>query len=177
MAKSDRPRRIRTFKNVAPTERLNPASIRRLLFQAVRESFDRSCDRAAREISTALGAADDNRKHRRSISADSVYKVIRDIHTVSYNQLDGLALHHGVPMALILLFTRLSSEIDHSDGQSRSSALTVIEAFRDALDLLEGQLRTPLNRRPGGELHLNYADFLSVCRAYQAKLSEQPRLL
>lgn len=171
-------RRVRTFKQVPDLERRNPASIRRFLFDLVVQEFDRSCQTASETLSGALHAAPQHRKHRRGFSAEAVYRVARDLQTVSFNQIDGMALHYGVPMALILLFTRVRSELDESESHAAQSALRVIGAFRSALDRLEEEVRAlPVPLR---EVHTTFDHecFMSVREKYlDAYREEQPRLL
>jgi hypothetical protein len=131
-------RRIKHFVEVEnPEKRRNSQSIRRLLFDTIYHEFDRSCHIASEKLKPLLKVARDRRGYHRNMSADSIYKVSRDIQFASYTHIDAIAQFHKVPMSVILLFTRIRSELESPDRRKSQEAMRIINAFQKALSVLE----------------------------------------
>lgn len=131
-------RRIKHFVEVDnPEKRRNSQSIRRLLFDTIYHEFDRSCHIASERLKPLLKGSRDRRGYHRNMSADSIYKVSRDTQFASYTHIDAIAQFHKVPMSVILLFTRIRSELESPERRKSQEAMRIINAFQKALAVLE----------------------------------------
>jgi hypothetical protein len=131
-------RRLGVFEPGESPSRKNSASIRLLLHDLVKEDYSGSLSAAAQGLAVALNSAEDLREYRRvGFSQHTLYRVLHDDRTISFNELDSIGLHYGVPMALVLLFTRLRSEMNNFDRDRAERTLT---AFTATLSILEKAL-------------------------------------
>jgi hypothetical protein len=175
MASNRVPKRIRKFLRVAPRERNNSNSIRRLLFDVVWQDFERSTMAAAQRFKQILHEAKDARKfrlHGKGLSGWSVYRVTRDAQSITYTQLDAMAQHLDIPMSLLLLFTRVRSEVELADGHDPHGARSVLTAMRSAIDKLESLLHQGDGQIEDVYKHLSHEQFNEVRRVYLAKIKE-----
>jgi hypothetical protein len=121
-----------------PASRKNSASIRRFLYDMVASEFERSPAKAAKALTQALNEAEDQRAYRRrGFTENTVYNVLTDRRTITFNELDSLGLYYGVPLALVVIFTQGRSEMK-SFGKAR--AQQTLRAFREAVGKFEALL-------------------------------------
>jgi hypothetical protein len=159
------PRNVRKFKKIEPDERRNPASLRRLIFDLIYNAYGRSSTHAAETLSALLRQAKGKHAFRRSFGGESLYKVVIDRQTVSYRQLDAMALHYKMPLGLLLLFSRIRSEVEAADDHHIGEARRILSAVRAALVELETRL-PQLN--PDDEVfdQLDHQAFIAFREAY-----------
>jgi hypothetical protein len=169
------PRRVKSFSVPNKRERKNPQSLRRILYDIIAIDFLGSCTDAAKELSDCLTGAEQFRKHRTLFTGESLYRVARDEQPISFNQLDAMSLYYKVPMSLILLFSRLRSEIEDSTGHSNKSALEVIECMKSALAIIERIVRDAPSDLKNAYDYMNHSRFLEMVAAYKSP-PEQPSL-
>ena len=116
------------------SSRKNPASIRRFFYDVVAREFGKSPARAATGLTEVLNAAEEKRAFRRKFAEETVYRILSDKQTISFNQLSSLGLHYGVPMALITIFTQSRADMQN---KGRAYVLGRLGAFRGAIEQLE----------------------------------------
>lgn len=167
------PRNVETFKDVERPLRRNSTSIRRFFFDLIRSDFGGSATRAAKALSDSLQKANDKRAFRRGFSGEVAYNLTADDKTITFNQLDAMALHYRVPLALILLFTRVRAEVEESEGHSSRSALRVVRSYRAALEELESILADAPTDLPDAYTYLDHSKFMIIRDAYMRVFDEQ----
>jgi hypothetical protein len=129
------------FLEVVPAERNNSQSLRRILFDVIWYDFDKSVATAAQAFRDVIRQAASPRKFRgHGLSKDSLYKATRDIHPMTFSQIDAVGRHKKVPMSLVTLFSRVRSEVDEADGHDVREARRILVAMRTAIEHLEGVL-------------------------------------
>lgn len=168
--RKDGGRRIKRFLEIRPRERNNSKSIRRLLFDVIWHDFQQSTLIASARFRSILKGNKDPRKfrtHGRGLSADSIYKVTRDTQPVTFSQLDAIAQHLGMPLGLVLLFTRIRSEIELAEGHQVKEALNLIASCKAALTELEKTLLTHGSRIDDAYEALSHAQFEALHEAYE----------
>jgi hypothetical protein len=162
-------RHLGEFEPGEPATRKNSASIRRFFYDIVAEEFETSLLRAAAGLTKALNAAEDQRAYRRGFSQGTAYRVQHDEKTITFNQLDSMALYYEVPLALVLLFTRARSDLQHAPNPSKERALKTLRAFRKGLDALEEIVENmPPKSQP--YQYLNHDKFKLVRSAFRDEL-------
>jgi hypothetical protein len=182
--KPDLVRRVRTFKKQGKSARLNYTSLRRMFFDLIVQEFESSCRDAARGLSGTLAAPANRRAHRRSFGGESLYQRVIDRCTVTFNQVDALALHHQLPMAAILLFSRIRSELEHGREYGSDRALKILNAFKEAMLVLEDLVQEAdvarrESRSPNFDIYevMNHEAFLRFRHVYRAASGlEDPQL-
>ncbi len=164
---AERSRNVRRFALRERGERKNSQSVRRLLFDLISQEFGKSSTKAANSLSATLKSRRprDRRAFRRGFSGESLYKVAIDRQTISFTQLDAIALHYKVPLALVLLFTRLRSEVELADSHHTGEAMRILNALRAAIQELEKLLLEGPGERDVYE-HLNHRAFEETVGAY-----------
>jgi hypothetical protein len=169
MAKKLSPKRLKAFLNVAPKDRNNSNSIRRLLFDVIWHHFNRSTTAAAHHFREVLRDSKHRRKFRtsgRGLSEWPLYRVTRDDQPIAFTQLDAIAQHLNVPLAVILLFTRIRSEIEMADGHDVREAGRVLTSTKAAINRLEEILNSWNGPIENVYDHLSHKEFEEVRRAY-----------
>lgn len=159
-------RKIGKFLEVPAEKRRNPNSVRRLLFQFIERVFNKNCVPAADALSKAPRVPGLARYYQRSFSGEVLYNLTRDDKSVSYTVLDAFARYHGVPLSLVLIFTRIHSEIDDPARRSKGHHLSTISALKAALAAIE---EAAINSDPQTEAHrqFDYALFKQIQETYQ----------
>jgi hypothetical protein len=158
-------RRIRKFVEVEPEKRQNPNSIRRLFFQFIDQEFDKDCRPAAAALSSTERPNGVTRSYQRGLSEESLYNFTRDRRSIDYATLDAFARYHNVPLSLVLLFTRIHSELEDENRRIESHASRTIAGLRQALNKLEEAV---IHSDPDKPVHeqLNYGFFQSLSEEY-----------
>jgi len=160
------------FRLRDPASRKNSASIRRMLYDIIQHEFGGSQSKTRIGLTEALNRAEDQRWYRkRKFGRWSAYNVVRDIRTISFNELDSMGLFHGVPLALVVLFTQARSEVHSAHAHSPNRALRTLGAMRAALAELERILR---EKPAGAEAYdyLTYQKFIQVRDAYRNEFGD-----
>lgn len=168
------PRRLKHFNDVPPQQRNNSNSIRRLLFDVVVRDFGGSTTAAATRFRRLLHDSQDRRKYRmhgKGLSEWTLKRVALDDTPVNFNQLDALAHHLEMPVGLVLLFTRVRSEVEGDRGDIHE-AKKILVAARSALNRLEKLLGSGEAPLPNVYESLSHEQFESVRKAYLDKLEE-----
>lgn len=164
-------RKIDKFLEVPAVKRRNPNSVRRLLFQFIEQVFNKDCVPAAAALSTAPRGSL-SRSYQMSFSGEVLYNLTRDDKSVSYTVLDAFARYHGIPLSLVLIFTRIHSEIDDPARRSEGHHLSTIAALKAALDAIE---ESAINSDPEADAHrqFDYALFKRIQETYQKAYLER----
>jgi hypothetical protein len=166
-------RHLGPFEMGDPESRKNSASIRRFFYDLVDEEFKGSLLDAAGALTRALNEAEDQRGYRRrGFSEHTAYYVERDRQMISFNELDSMGLYYGVPLALILLFTRMRSETQNHGSHRNTRAKQVLDAFQEALTALTG-IVADMPPRARAYDYLDHKTFLAIRRVYLDHLVER----
>jgi hypothetical protein len=165
-----RKRRVETFQSVTPDKRTNPESLRRMLFDIVFYDFDRSCRDASEAFAALLQQAPERRYFRakgkgRGISDEAIYTVTRDLHSLTYAQLDAMALHNKLPLGLILLYSRVRSDIAAQAGNTQE-AIDIIAAAKTFLTELEKVILHKKGQKIDAYQLLDHANFVNLRNIY-----------
>ena len=164
--KTERIRRVREFKRPSKEARRNYTSLRRMFFDLIVQEFEKSARAAASGLSDTLRAPQNQRAHRRGFSGEALYQRVIDRYTVTFNQVDAMALHYRLPMAAILLFSRVRSEVEHGGVFGKERARRLLRAFRESVLALEAAIEAgfPKTHRELARYdvyeHLDYEAFL-----------------
>ncbi|KRB80935.1 hypothetical protein ASE00_18175 [Sphingomonas sp. Root710] len=153
-------------------ERLNPESIRRLFYDTIHQQFGGNVRKAVTEFADILKRSENFlkfRRHKIGISEDSLYKLTKDKQLVSYTQLDALAQHHKVPLGLLLIFTRLRSEISSGDGD-HERLVKMTGGLKAAITMMESRIRAA--GREGSTIAMDHDAFIDFVEAYRSRLPE-----
>ncbi|HEY1604897.1 MAG TPA: hypothetical protein VGF77_04805 [Allosphingosinicella sp.] len=170
--KGDVRRGLGKFDPGEPATRKNSASIRRFVYDLIDREFQRSPAEAARQLTRALDTAEDKRAYRKGFSEHTTYRLQRDQKTISFNELDSLGLYYGVPLALVVIFTRARSEMTNFD---KTRALRTLGAFREAVRLLEETVSGRSGKEDGS---LSHSDFETIRDRFREHFGDpQQRLL
>jgi hypothetical protein len=127
------PKNLKDFLLVPNGERLNPQSIRQMIFEYIVRHHGGSCDAAASELQSRRYQYK-GRKYRTGISKHTLYKITRDRHRILYLHLEAIAIERRVPVSLLLFYTRLRADQVEADGETRVNILIqgLTYALRDA---------------------------------------------
>jgi hypothetical protein len=124
-------------------KRNNPQSLRRTLYDATLKQYGDAPTLAAAKLSEALRTREGRTLHS-SFSAEILYNILSDRSHIKYYHLEGYARDLGVPVSLILFYSRLTA--NQSDGASQSSK-AMLRAYRsiigDAVSKLTGDAENP----------------------------------
>ena len=164
-------RKIDKFLEVPAVKRRNPKSVRRLLFQFIEEAFDKDCVPAAAALSKAPRGSL-SRSYQMSFSGEVLYNLTRDEKSASYTVLDAFARYHGVPLSLVLIFTRIHSELDDPNRRFEGHHLSTISALKAALAAIE---EAAINSDPDPDAHrqFDYALFKRIQETYHETYQER----
>jgi hypothetical protein len=116
------PKRLAEFLPVPNGERLNPQSIRQMIFDYIVRHHAGDCDAAARELQ-ARRYKYKGRKYRTGISKHTLYKITRDRHRILYLLLEAIAIERRVPVSLLLFYTRLRADQVESNSEEKVNVL------------------------------------------------------
>jgi hypothetical protein len=145
------------FKIVPDAQRLNPQTIRRMIHDIVVNEFENNLQLAAAEL--VKGRREyKNRNYKSGISGEGLYQLITDRHWIRYHQLEAFAIQRGVPISLLLFYTRLVADQGESEGRQKVQRL--LRGFRRVLDDAQSKFR---NGSPFG-----YADLVRWTENYKA---------
>ena len=176
---SPSPRRIKTLKQVEPHERNNSNSLRTLLFDVIERDYDGSTRDAAQRFRQLLKQSRDRRKfrmHGKGLSPWSLSRVCDDDTPITFAQLDALAHHVEMPMGLVLLFSRIRSEVESARGDI-TDARKILLAAKAALNRLEKSLGPGDAPIANVYEHLSHDEFEAMRAAYAAELEKLRRTL
>ncbi len=135
--KKRRPNRIDTgFLDIAPKDRKNSQTIRRLIFDTIAHEFDHDCDRASTELGQATQSSD-RRAYDRPIPANSFRRVVRDEVAITFQHLNALAKYYNIPISVMLLFTRIRDELESVEQRQNGEAARILDAFNSAVEFLK----------------------------------------
>lgn len=160
--KGRRPRRIGpVLKPVKAADRLNPQVFRALLHELVTERFGRDVILAAETINAARPPAGRKGHFRSEFRAETLYDLINDRARIKYYQLEAVAHLYRIPVSMLLLFTRVRSELeDPRDGFARAiDLLKGSRAFINSLERLLEQRRDEAGRGERSEDTANILNF------------------
>jgi hypothetical protein len=176
MAKKRPPRRLRSFRRVPHQQRYNSTSIRRLLFDVICEHFSRNLAEAADRFRKLLAEHQTRRRFKprgAGLTEWSLYRVTRDEKPITFSQLDAVSQHLSLPQSVMLLFTRVRSEIELAEGHNTQEALRVVTSVKAAVQRLEKILQSAGGEMPEVYKQLSHSEFEEVRQAY---LSQYERL-
>jgi hypothetical protein len=120
--KDDTPRRLGEFLDVPNDERMNPQSIRRMIFEYIVRCHGRDCEVAAEQLELHR-VKHKGRRYKSGITKNSLYKLTRDEHPIKYFLLEAIAIERRVPVSLLLFYTRLNADQAEPDGQAKVNIL------------------------------------------------------
>jgi len=132
-----RARRIGSaLKRRPPAERLNPEVIRAFLHELVTIRFGRDVTAAAQAIDAARPKPGRKGHYRSDFRAETLYDLIQDRARIKYYHLEAVSHFYNMPVSVLLLFTRLRSELEDS-REGLAKARDIIRATRRFLDRVE----------------------------------------
>ncbi|MGE0677204.1 hypothetical protein [Pseudolabrys sp.] len=120
--KKQRQRILREFKEIKSKERRNPQTIRRLIYDILKQYFDGNLHVAATRLNKNR-VAHKGRNYKTQISQEGLYSVSRDRQWIKYLLLEALAIELKVPVSVLLFYTRLRSEQEERDNGTRARAM------------------------------------------------------
>jgi hypothetical protein len=166
-------RHLGKFRFGEPESRKNSASIRRFFYDLVATEFNTNLRDAASALTRALNEAEDQRGYRRRpFVENTAYYVECDRQMISFNQLDSMGLYYRVPMALIVLFTRIRSEMQNHGSGRNARAKQTLDAFQEALTALK-QIVADMPPRAKPYEYLGHDKFHAVRQVYLDHLGGQ----
>ena len=145
--------------------------------------FDRSCRDAAIGLSERPNSESPSaRSYQQNISSDSLYRLTHDLREIAYHDLDALARFYDVPMSVILLYTRVCSEVEKDIGSlplGSVRAKNVVLGFANALNFLEQHIDSiDLSNKPNNDESFSYEVFMDYIEAYRSQSGyDQPSML
>jgi hypothetical protein len=129
-----RQRRLGQFLEVPNADRSNPQVIRRMVHDAIATYFDGNITQAAERLEV-VRRKHKNRGYRAGITTESLYDLLRDKHAIRYFELEAVAIERGIPVSLLLFYTRLVSEqaeVQDARGKVDRVLLGFTRVLRDA---------------------------------------------
>jgi len=106
------------------------------------------------------------------MTVESIYRTSIDYHFFNYSQLDALAQVHNIPLSLLLIFTRVRSEMENVDRRRTNEAQRIVVAFRSAIDHLDGLVTRGSKNEDDIYEILNYEVFKEFIAIYLNKFDE-----
>ncbi len=174
MPKSQADRSLKAFTALPREKRKTPDSLRLLLHDLICDRFERNPNVASeglREILKQDKEPVEFRVNPKAIWDSSFLGVVKGRQQISYSQMDAMARAFGIPMGLMLLFSRARSDV--SKTKHAGEALRVLRAASAAITLLENELverdNGPLE---GDKALLTHALFERFCKAFDDKYHE-----
>jgi hypothetical protein len=155
------------FITKAPQDRKNSETQRRLLYDIVACDFSRSLERTCDAINAHLRRVKDPRDYDRPIKASSLQRVILDDYFITYAHLNAVAKLYGIPISLVLAFTRIRDELEDVEKRGQLDALRILTGMRAAIDHLLSQAREVTNSREDVLTHLGHSAFKDYVMAYK----------
>lgn len=169
--RKDPGRHVGPFRLGDPATRKNSASIRRFFHDIIAHHFDGSLSRGAAALTEALNTAEDRRAYRRGFSENTAYLVQKDDQTISFNELDSMGLFYGVPLALVVLFTQVRSEVQNDPGHMTERAKRTLRAFGATVIELEQIIEDmPAGAKP--YQFLSHDKFVRLQQVFRAHFGE-----
>jgi hypothetical protein len=174
---SKRPMRVgRRFKTVEPEKRQNSEMIRRFLYDVVTSEFDRDLERASKVLLDTVNKAEDHRGYDRNLGTNSLKRAILDDTFITYGQISALAKLYNVPIAAILIFTRIRDELETPKKQKSGQAEIILDSLRAIIIHLE----KVIEESSGGEgkisklfEHQAFLEYVAIYRARHEQLTNQ----
>jgi hypothetical protein len=158
------PKKLAEFLPVPNEKRMNPQSIRHMIFEYIVRCHGRDCDAAARELELRR-FQHKKRKYKSGITKNSLYKITRDEHQIRYLLLEAIAIERKVPVSLLLFYTRLCADQTEADSEIKLNNL--IRGLTFALQDAEVKVKR-------GKL-INFDDLAHWVDAFVA-LTPQPKI-
>lgn len=109
------------------SERRNPKSIRKLIYDVIRSDFEGDCNKAALKFEE-VRKAHKNRNYKTSVTAESYYRIVHDKQSARYMHLEAIAIYLKVPVGLLLLYSRLTAE-QNEDNEPRLRVMGMLDAL------------------------------------------------
>lgn len=114
--KKARPRILGQFiETQDEKKKFNPRSIRRVIYDIVVRYFKRNVTNAAQEFERVRRTHKD-RGYRTEVKTEGYYYIIRDEQHLRYMHLEAIAIYLGVPVSLLLFYTRLRADQDEKEN-------------------------------------------------------------
>jgi hypothetical protein len=117
-------------------------------------------DRAAKAINDKLRDVEDKRDYDRSIPPGSLQRAILDDHYITYAHLNAVAKLYGIPVSLILAFTRVRDELESVEKRGELEALRVLSGMSAAIAHLSSRAREAAESKDDVLVHLGHDAFL-----------------
>lgn len=117
-----RVRRLNKFKEVGNSDRLNPQSIRRAIYDLLLRYFDGNLLAAAERLNE-LRKDHKKRTYKTAITQEGLYAAVMDDVPIKYLLLEAIAIERGIPVSLLLFYTRLISDQTEQDSILKNDAL------------------------------------------------------
>lgn len=133
----------RKFKFVEPDNRQNSETIRHFMYDVISNEFGRDLDAASEVLLDTVNKAQDHRGYDRNLGANSLKRAVLDDTFITYGQISALAKFYKVPIAAILIFTRIRDELETSKKQKSGQAEIILESLRAIIMHLEKVIREP----------------------------------
>jgi hypothetical protein len=166
----ERVRRLGTFFEKAELARNNPQSLRRVLYDLTTKKFDHNLKVTASELKAALRTRHGRTLHS-TLSKESLFNILSDRTHIKYYHLEAYARKLGIPVSLIVLYSRLTA-----NQQDRTPQLN--EAMLNAFSRIIRSARKKLAKGQLDPKLFQIEDLLGWIAMYSEETSkaENPRL-
>lgn len=132
------------FKSIPDVGRKNPLALRQLVFDIIFEDHDSNISKAAEALHKKI--PENERRKYHYLSDNILLKILRDEIHLKYPHLEMVARSLDIPTGLLLLFSRLRSEVAKTNRGGARRALRECEALIRALESIRDSLE---HRAPG----------------------------
>ena len=141
---SKKPLKLGKLRAVPDTARKNPLALRQLIFDVITEDHAGDISEAAKALHKKVPNKERRKYHY--LSDNMLLKILRDENHLKYAHLEMVARGQDIPTGLLLLFSRLRSEVAKTNRGGAARALRECEALIRALESIRESLET---RVPG----------------------------
>lgn len=142
-AKSRKSRQLGSFHSVPELKRSNPQSLRKALYEITKRKLGEDLSKVSVELKRALRTRQGRTLHN-AYSDEVLYRILRDDTHIKYYHLEGYARKLGIPVSLLLLYSRLTAnQLDRTPHHNEAMLRSFARIAREALAKLNDDARNP----------------------------------
>jgi hypothetical protein len=152
-------------------KRINPQSVRRVLFDLLVNEYGADAVQLERHISEVFERMPqkDRRRYHVPMKAEWIYQATRDGKKIEYGHLELLSRTLGIPTALLLLYTRVLSDLESDENTRADKSLRVLYAFRSSTDALIEAVEAMRSGDEDSKSGLSFNNFVNIRQTYLNK--------
>ncbi|MBT9293109.1 hypothetical protein [Prosthecodimorpha staleyi] len=132
--KKQKSRRLGVFKTLSVEKRLNPQSLRNVIYEIIKSRYDGYLEDASIDIDAARDSTVQKRR-KTLINEHVLYRITNDITSIRYAHLEGIALALNVPLSLILLYSRIISNQKNDKNHENKRIINAFKAIINDIDM------------------------------------------